>query len=112
MATCETCGNDYDKAFTLTLAGESSGRVFDSFECAIQGVAPVCGHCGVRILGHGAEVDGKFFCCAHCAERAGHDEMRDRSGGSEAHGSDQSQAGASGTTGTGGLSDSPVTGPS
>ena len=28
---------------------------FDSFECAIQKLAPTCAHCGCRILGHGIE---------------------------------------------------------
>jgi hypothetical protein len=38
MARCETCGNDYDKAFEITAAGKS--HFFDSFECAIQAMAP------------------------------------------------------------------------
>jgi hypothetical protein len=42
-------------------------HVFDSFECAIQAMSPVCEHCGCRVIGHGTEVDGQFFCCAHCA---------------------------------------------
>jgi hypothetical protein len=28
---------------------------FDSFECAIQALAPTCPHCGNRIIGHGVE---------------------------------------------------------
>jgi hypothetical protein len=39
MARCETCGNDYDKAFQVI-----------------------------------------FFCCEHCAERAGVTGLRDRIG--------------------------------
>lgn len=69
MAKCDTCGNDYDKAFTIT-QGDRSGT-FDSFECAAHAMAPLCVHCGVRILGHGVEVDGVTFCCAHCAEHEG-----------------------------------------
>lgn len=69
MAKCDTCGNDYDKAFTLT-QGDRSGT-FDSFECAAHAMAPLCVHCGVRVLGHGVEIDGVIFCCAHCAEHAG-----------------------------------------
>ena len=69
MATCEVCGNEYDKTFEVTRAGES--HTFDSFECAIHALAPVCEHCGVKIVGHGIESDGRFFCCAHCAEREG-----------------------------------------
>lgn len=69
MAKCDTCGNDYDKAFTIT-QGDRSGT-FDSFECAAHAMAPTCSHCSVRILGHGVEVDGAIYCCAHCAEHAG-----------------------------------------
>jgi hypothetical protein len=76
MATCEVCGNDYDKAFEVTIAGES--HVFDSFECAIHALAPVCEHCGCRILGHGVEGDGRIFCCAHCAAVSGVEGVADR----------------------------------
>jgi hypothetical protein len=78
MRRCEVCGNEYDKAFTIT---ESSGtaHVFDSFECAIHALAPACSHCGCRIVGHGMEADGKFYCCAHCAMHSGTPQMRDRS---------------------------------
>ena len=34
-------------------------------------LAPVCDHCGSKIIGHGAEANGKFFCCANCARQAG-----------------------------------------
>ena len=77
MATCDTCGNDYDKTFTVTTA-EGDEHVFDSFECAIQAIAPNCEHCGCRILGHGVEKDGVMYCCAHCAKHEGVLEMVDR----------------------------------
>ena len=76
MARCETCGNDYDKTFQITRGGESAD--FDSFECAIQAMAPTCAHCQCRILGHGVEADGQIYCCAHCARRSGHAEVADR----------------------------------
>src|SRR5207248_11410330 len=38
MAKCEVCGNEYDKAFELITAG--ARHTFDSFECAIQAIAP------------------------------------------------------------------------
>jgi hypothetical protein len=50
----------------------------DSFECAIHALAPKCAHCGIRILGHGLEDDGTFFCCDHCAEAEGVTDLRDR----------------------------------
>ena len=34
MARCDMCGNDYDKAFTVTQQGVA--HTFDSFECAIH----------------------------------------------------------------------------
>ena len=76
MAKCDGCGNDYDKAFQLVAGGKS--YTFDSFECAIHAVAPVCAHCGVRIVGHGLESSGRMFCCGHCAEQEGVTELRDR----------------------------------
>jgi len=69
MPQCETCGNDYDKAFEVVINGQA--HTFDSFECAIQALAPTCDHCGCRILGHGIEAKGTCFCCAHCAAASG-----------------------------------------
>ena len=76
MAKCETCGNDYDKAFQVVKAGRT--HTFDSFECAIHALAPTCATCQVRIIGHGLEQNGKFYCCAHCAKKQGAGELRDR----------------------------------
>jgi Rieske Fe-S protein len=76
MARCEVCGNDYDKAFQISLRGES--HTFDSFECAIHALAPTCAHCGCRVIGHGMESNGRFFCCAHCAGEAGVRQLKDR----------------------------------
>ncbi len=69
MAKCEVCGNDYDKSFEVKAQGKT--HVFDSFECAIHALAPSCAHCGCKVIGHGAEGNGKIYCCAHCAKRAG-----------------------------------------
>ena len=66
MPTCDQCGNDYDKAFQVTMAGRT--MTFDSFECAIQALAPTCARCGVRVV----------FCCAHCAKHRGATAVRDR----------------------------------
>ena len=76
MATCEVCGNDYDKSFDVIVGG--STHTFDSFECAIHALAPVCEHCGCKIVGHGVESDGRIFCCAHCARHSGTGDLRDR----------------------------------
>jgi hypothetical protein len=76
MKPCESCGNTYDKAFEVVMGGTS--HTFDSFECAIQALAPVCAHCGVKIVGHGLEADGKVYCCNHCAGHEGEKRLRDR----------------------------------
>jgi len=47
-------------------------------ECAIHALAPTCSHCGCRIIGHGMEAQGEFFCCAYCAKHAGAPQMKDR----------------------------------
>ena len=78
MAVCEVCGNEYDKTFEVF---NGNTHVFDSFECAIEACAPRCGHCGCRIIGHGMEVRGRFYCCAHCSAASGavgEGELRDR----------------------------------
>lgn len=76
MGKCDTCGNIYDKTFIIHRGEET--HVFDSFECAINLLAPVCGHCGCKIIGHGVEEAGKVFCCAHCASHAGAHTVKDR----------------------------------
>lgn len=74
--TCATCGNVYDKAFTIEMSGER--YVFDSFECAIHALAPICASCGIRTIGHGVEADGRTFCSGHCARVAGIQTVVDR----------------------------------
>lgn len=76
MARCEVCGNEYDKAFQVVRGGET--RTFDSFECAIHAMAPVCEHCDCRVIGHGVEAGDRVFCCAHCAKESGVTELADR----------------------------------
>jgi hypothetical protein len=68
MPRCETCGNDYDRTMDVVMAGAK--HTFDSFECAIQALAPTCAHCRCRIIGHGVDAKGKMYCCMHCAKHA------------------------------------------
>jgi hypothetical protein len=76
MNKCEVCGNEYDKAFQVMMEGKT--YTFDSFECAIHALAPTCQSCGVTVVGHGVEAYGDIYCCAHCAEREGISELKDR----------------------------------
>jgi phage terminase large subunit GpA-like protein len=76
MSKCQVCGNQYDKSFDVVMAGQS--HTFDSFECAIHALAPTCAHCSCRIVGHGVEVAGRYYCCANCARMSGAGGARDR----------------------------------
>ncbi len=76
MATCEVCGNTYDKPLEIKVNGQS--HTFDSFECAIHALAPQCHQCGCRVVGHGVEADGEVYCCAHRARHHGHQGIKDR----------------------------------
>lgn len=76
MSVCNQCGNDYDKSFSVIMAGEE--YVFDCFECAIEHLAPKCAHCGCRVIGHGVEQASTIYCCAHCAEHEGATLLKDR----------------------------------
>ncbi|MDA7415025.1 hypothetical protein PGB34_01485 [Xenophilus arseniciresistens] len=69
MSQCEVCGNEYHRPLLIKV--DDTEHVFDSFECAIEGLAPRCGHCGCRIIGHGIEAGSQRYCCAHCARSSG-----------------------------------------
>jgi len=79
MAKCETCGNNYENTFQVMFDGTSYD--FDCFECAIHALAPICRHCGVRILGHGVQYEKRIFCCVHCASAAGFPGLTDHAEG-------------------------------
>ena len=76
MTVCANCGNDYDKTFQVVMNDKT--YAFDSFECAIQSLAPTCAHCDTRIVGHGLETEGTYYCCAHCATQEGEVDFQDR----------------------------------
>lgn len=62
-ATCDVCGNAYDKSIQVSLEGRT--MTFDSFECALHAMTPACALCGCKIVGHGVEAGGAMYCCAH-----------------------------------------------
>ena len=78
MATCDTCGNEFDEMLHIEHNGES--YQFDCFECAIAEMAPQCASCGTAVIGHGLGTGSQVFCCAHCAREAGVDGFVDRVG--------------------------------
>jgi len=45
-----------------------------------RALAPKCAPCECRIIGHGVESKGTFYCCAHCAHQGGVTGVDDRAG--------------------------------
>ncbi|MFU8831063.1 MAG: hypothetical protein ACNA7J_02795 [Wenzhouxiangella sp.] len=76
MGTCATCGNDYDGSLLIRSNGQEFE--FDSFECAIEKLAPRCEQCDVRVIGHGVQRESTIYCGAHCASQAGETDLVDR----------------------------------
>lgn len=66
---CDVCGNDNDKAFQISAAGKT--MTFDALECAIDALAPRCGHCECMIVGQGIESGDATYCSTHCAQQHG-----------------------------------------
>lgn len=64
-ASCEVCGKDEEECFEILLGGER--HVFDSFECAMHALTPICAFCGCQVLGHGIQVESTFYCSNLCA---------------------------------------------
>jgi hypothetical protein len=69
MARCEVCGNDYYLSFEVVTAGKR--HIFDCFECAIHKLAPICAHCGTKVIGHGVEAEQNIYCSAFCSRQEG-----------------------------------------
>jgi hypothetical protein len=70
---------DFLLATSFPLLGlNGKNHIFDSFECAIQALAPTSAHCGTHVVGHGVEKDDTIYCCAHCAKQEGVTQVRDR----------------------------------
>jgi hypothetical protein len=77
MNVCSVCGNHYDKLLEVVYLGKR--HFYDCFECAIHQLAPRCTHCGIRVIGHGVEIDQGIYCSAHCSRSLGKQGAVDRS---------------------------------
>lgn len=78
MEKCECCGNAYNQVFHIIMNNEV--HTFDSFECAIHKLAPICESCNMKIIGHGVEDGKRIFCCASCARMKGITQLNDHVG--------------------------------
>jgi len=68
MARCEVCGNEFTKPVTVEWNGEQ--KTVDSFECAVQALAPRCEHCGQPVMNQSIQDDAPFYCCSVCEQKA------------------------------------------
>ena len=81
MGICSVCANESARTFDVMYEGGI--LTFDSFQCAIHRLAPICNHCECTIIGHIFESEAASYCCLHCARSAqakgiddrGHDEV-------------------------------------
>jgi hypothetical protein len=69
-ARCENCGMDIEKDYILFINGEE--LMFDSFECAVNFVAPRCAHCNTVIMGNGVHHSNDIFCSTFCSNERVH----------------------------------------
>ena len=62
MPKCETCGNEYDKAFQVVKDGKS--HTFDSFECAIAAAGHGLAGAGSAVNWTDSRKASKAACCS------------------------------------------------
>ena len=63
---CEICGCERINPMLVTIDDET--HVFDTFDCAIERLAPRCRTCGRRVTGRGVHSHGAVYCCKHCEQ--------------------------------------------
>ncbi len=68
MGICSVCANESARTFDVMYEGGI--LTFDSFQCAIHRLAPICSHCDCAILGHVVESSAAIYCCVQCAHSA------------------------------------------
>jgi phage terminase large subunit GpA-like protein len=68
MSRCEVCGKEFTKPVTVEWNGEQ--KTVDSFECAVQALAPRCEHCGQPVMNQSIQDDAPFYCCSVCEQKA------------------------------------------
>ena len=65
-ARCVNCGLNIEKDYILFINGTEF--TFDSFECAVNFVAPRCARCNAIIMGRGTHHTDEIFCSPLCSE--------------------------------------------
>jgi len=67
---CMNCGLNIEKDYILYINGTEF--TFDSFECAINFVAPRCSNCNTIIIGRGIKYSDEIFCGQNCSIEKNH----------------------------------------
>lgn len=62
---CINCGFNIEKDYILYVNGTEF--TFDSFECAVNFVAPRCASCNTVIMGKGVQTHGSVYCSSTCS---------------------------------------------
>lgn len=63
---CLNCGENIEKDYILFINGTE--YTFDSFECAVNFMAPRCTCCNSVIMGQGVHMEGEIYCTKDCAQ--------------------------------------------
>lgn len=69
-ARCVNCGLNIEKDYILFINGTEF--TFDSFECAVNFVAPRCANCNTIIMGRGVHTGGEIYCSPTCSHLENH----------------------------------------
>lgn len=67
---CVNCGFNIEKDYILFINGTEF--TFDSFECAVNFVAPRCANCNSIVMGRGIHNEGDMYCSSTCKEAEKH----------------------------------------
>ncbi len=68
MSRCEVCGNEFTKPVTVSWNGQQ--KTVDSFECAVQALAPRCDYCGQPVMNQSVQGEAPHYCCSVCEQKA------------------------------------------
>lgn len=62
---CLNCGENIEKDYVVFVNGQE--YIFDTFECAVNFLAPCCFNCKSIIMGHEVKRNGEIYCSETCA---------------------------------------------
>lgn len=70
---CMNCGFNIEKDYILFINGTEF--TFDSFECAINFVAPRCSNCSTIVIGKGVRNGEDIYCSDSCLTSEKHPQI-------------------------------------